>query len=231
MLHGVVKISTGISLSFKMDLSKLLRGFVEVVPTFWLLPNKTKLKFDQDFKAFWSFCFELRCLMSQSTRWLGCVVPFTFTWGVWTHVSRHGSNNVWPALVNQLVWSPHQSQVVASSIQAGGLVALGNRHSRLASRHRKLSSQIMSGQLWSINWSAPQGQIQAGGLVALGKQMWCLARSDWKARSGWLAAASHSGAQPQKLCLQKSKSLSWMVVMMPGWGQAGFLNACLHEWY
>ena len=61
-----------------MDLSKLIHGIVKVAT--WIckscymvdlfishpLPNKTKLKFGQDFKACWSFCFE-SCRMSQST--------------------------------------------------------------------------------------------------------------------------------------------------------------------
>ena len=51
-LHGFVKIDTGISLSCYLDLSKLLQGFVKVVLCISrLLPNKTKLKFDQDFKV------------------------------------------------------------------------------------------------------------------------------------------------------------------------------------
>ena len=55
-LHGFVKIDDWISLSCYIDLSNLLYGFVKVVT--WIcsmhfspLPNKTKLKFDQDFKA------------------------------------------------------------------------------------------------------------------------------------------------------------------------------------
>ena len=37
------------------------------------LPNKTKLKFDQDFKACWSFCFELEVLKSNdSMPWVRC---------------------------------------------------------------------------------------------------------------------------------------------------------------
>ena len=57
LLHGLVKIDTQISLNFYMDLSnmdlfKLLLGFVKVVlGSSCPLPNKTKLKFDQDFKA------------------------------------------------------------------------------------------------------------------------------------------------------------------------------------
>ena len=63
-LHGFVKIETWIFLSCYMDLSKLLHGFVKFVT--WIcqscsrpLPNQSMLKFYQDFKACWSFRFEL----------------------------------------------------------------------------------------------------------------------------------------------------------------------------
>ena len=43
------------------DMSKLLLGFVEVVLCISSpLPNKPKLKFDKDFKAFCSFCQETK---------------------------------------------------------------------------------------------------------------------------------------------------------------------------
>ena len=61
LLHGFVKIDKCMSLSFYMDLSKLLQymdllkllhEFVKVVSCISRpLPNKTKLKYDQDFKA------------------------------------------------------------------------------------------------------------------------------------------------------------------------------------
>ena len=57
--NGFVKIVTWISLSGYLYLSKLLYGFVKLVK--WisqivlcisrLLPNKTNLKYDQDFRA------------------------------------------------------------------------------------------------------------------------------------------------------------------------------------
>ena len=53
--HGFVKIDTWISLSCYMDLSKLFYAFLA-------LRQKNKLKFDQDFKPRWSFCFELKVL-------------------------------------------------------------------------------------------------------------------------------------------------------------------------
>ena len=83
--NGFVKIATWISLSCWMDLSKFiheflyfallicqsgymdllksLNGFDKVVLCIPRpLPNQIKLKFDQDFKASWSFCFELKVL-------------------------------------------------------------------------------------------------------------------------------------------------------------------------
>ena len=58
-LHGSVKIDTWISLSCFMDLPELFHGFFKVVTWICLvilsiscsLSNKTKVKFDQDFKA------------------------------------------------------------------------------------------------------------------------------------------------------------------------------------
>ena len=75
-IHGLVKIDTWISLSCYMDLPKLLHaflkllyGFLKVALCFYHpLSNKTKLTFDQNLKACWSFCFE-------STQCLGSVVP------------------------------------------------------------------------------------------------------------------------------------------------------------
>ena len=58
-----------------MDLAKLLHGFVKVVLCISCpLPNKTKLKFDQDFKVCWSFCFELKVLgkAKYSMPWVSC---------------------------------------------------------------------------------------------------------------------------------------------------------------
>ena len=67
-----------------MDLFKLVRGFVKSCFIFsGPLPNKTKLNFDQDFKDCWSFCFELKVFMSQSTQCLGSVVALAiFVWNM-----------------------------------------------------------------------------------------------------------------------------------------------------
>ena len=58
LLHGFVKIDEfvkidiWISLKSYMNWSKLLHGFIKVVPCVSCpLPNKTRLKFDQEFKA------------------------------------------------------------------------------------------------------------------------------------------------------------------------------------
>ena len=42
-----------------MDFSKLMHGFVKVVNLSMLFYVLLKLKFDQDIKALWSFCYEL----------------------------------------------------------------------------------------------------------------------------------------------------------------------------
>ena len=61
-----------------MDLSKLLQGFVEFVmdlsKSSWYfspLVKQNHLKFDQDFKACWSFCFELKVLIVKVRNVLG----------------------------------------------------------------------------------------------------------------------------------------------------------------
>ena len=90
-LHGFVKIDTGISLSCYLDLSKLLQGFVKVVLCISrLLPNKTKLKFDQDFKVYWSFCFELKVLnvSEYSMPWIRCALCGNVFWWSWRLISR-----------------------------------------------------------------------------------------------------------------------------------------------
>ena len=52
LLHGFFLVVTWICQSCYMDLLKLLHGFVKVVLFITQpLPSKTKLKFDQDFKA------------------------------------------------------------------------------------------------------------------------------------------------------------------------------------
>ena len=52
LLDGFVKIVTWILKSCYMDLLKLLHGFVKFVTCFSRpLPNKTKLKFDENFEA------------------------------------------------------------------------------------------------------------------------------------------------------------------------------------
>ena len=63
MIHGFLKNFTWTLQSCYMDLLKLLRGFAkDILCISRPLPNKTKLKFDKDFKACWSFCFELKLL-------------------------------------------------------------------------------------------------------------------------------------------------------------------------
>ena len=64
-----------------MDFSKLLHGYVKVVVCVSCpLRNKTKLKFEQDFKACWSFCFELKVLneSNYSMPWVCCAIANDF---------------------------------------------------------------------------------------------------------------------------------------------------------
>ena len=55
VLSGFVNVCKWICLSYYMDLSSCSLFFLP-------LPNKIKLKFDQDFKVCWSFRFELKVL-------------------------------------------------------------------------------------------------------------------------------------------------------------------------
>ena len=76
-IHGFLLVVTWIFQSSYMDLSKLFRGFVVVVVLCISLPfpNKTKLKFDQDFKLVEASASNWRCLINQSTQCLGSDVP------------------------------------------------------------------------------------------------------------------------------------------------------------
>ena len=74
LLHGFfygcnMDFSKLICQSSYMDLFKLLHGFVKDVFYISLpLLNETKLKFDWDFKVYWSFCFKLK-LLNESKYW------------------------------------------------------------------------------------------------------------------------------------------------------------------
>ena len=68
LIHGFLWVVTWICHSCYMDLFKLVHGFVkDVLWIYSLLPNKTLLKFDQDFEACWSFSFELKVLNALDT--------------------------------------------------------------------------------------------------------------------------------------------------------------------
>ena len=66
-----------------MDLTWLLKRFDKVVQHISRpLQNKTKLKVDQEFRACWSFCFQLKAL-SQSSHclpWVRCAFGNIFIW-------------------------------------------------------------------------------------------------------------------------------------------------------
>ena len=95
-----VKIDQWISLICSMDLPKLIYGFscYMDLPNYYMyycfvdfskfflcnpspLPNKIKLKCDQDFKACWSFCFELKVLneLKHSMHWVRCAFGKNFS--------------------------------------------------------------------------------------------------------------------------------------------------------
>ena len=84
-LYGFVKNDTWISLSCYLDLSKLIHGFAKVFLCISRpLANKTKLKFDQDFIAYWSFCLELKVLNKSkySNPWVRCPSAFDVFVGI-----------------------------------------------------------------------------------------------------------------------------------------------------
>ena len=82
LIHGFAKVSTWICYSWCMDFSKLLCGYVKVVPrNSRPLPNKTKLKFGQDCKACWSFWLWLKVLneLKYSMHWVCCAFGNIFS--------------------------------------------------------------------------------------------------------------------------------------------------------
>ena len=60
-------------------------------------PNKTRLKFDHDFKACWSFCFKLNLLneSNYSMPWVRCAIVFC------TNIPKHG----WGSLADAFTWA------------------------------------------------------------------------------------------------------------------------------
>ena len=82
LLHGFGKFTTWICFSFYLDFLKLFLGFVRgVLGISCPLPNKTKVKFDQHFKAGLSFYFELTVLSESkySMFWVRCAFGNVFT--------------------------------------------------------------------------------------------------------------------------------------------------------
>ena len=87
---GFVKVVRWISPSCEMDFSKLINWFYKLLHEFVKvvlciprpLPNKTKLKFDKYFKAYWSFCFELNVLNKYSMPWVRCAFS-NVLFGLW----------------------------------------------------------------------------------------------------------------------------------------------------
>ena len=133
-----VKIDQWISLICSMDLPKLIYGFscYMDLPNYYMyycfvdfskfflcnpspLPNKIKLKCDQDFKACWSFCFELKVLNCYITsfRISQCNVVLKILEGgplTWVKISEGDS-----LTANQGSSSCVKSVVLISNLQKG----------------------------------------------------------------------------------------------------------------
>ena len=87
LFYGFVKIDTWIFLSCFIDLSKFIHGFVKVVLCISCpLTDKSKLKFDKDFKACWSFFFEQKVLNLNVLCPL-CIMQY-FLWLIRPEVKR-----------------------------------------------------------------------------------------------------------------------------------------------
>ena len=116
----IVKVAKCICQCCCMDLLKLLCGFVEVVLCISRpLSNRIKLKFDQDFKAYWSFCFELKVLNCYITsfRISQCNVVLQISDGApltWVKISEGDS-----LTANQGSSSCVKSVVLISNLQKG----------------------------------------------------------------------------------------------------------------
>ena len=81
-----------------MGLSKLIHGFVkDVLCISCPLPNKTKLKFDQDFKACRSFFFELKVLneLKFSMPWVRCAFANVLNWGLCSFLLLYQGDIYW----------------------------------------------------------------------------------------------------------------------------------------
>ena len=126
LLHGFFKIDTflfvvtWICQCCYMYLLELFHGFIKFVPCIsHPLPKKTKLKFDQGFKACWSFCFELKVLNCYITsfRISQCNVVLQISEGdplTWVKISEGDS-----LTANQGSSSCVKSVVLISNLQKG----------------------------------------------------------------------------------------------------------------
>ena len=117
-----------LTMLYHLDLSNLLHGFVNVVLCFSRpLPNKTKLKFDQDFKACWSFCFELKVLNESkySMSWVCSALGNVFTY-FWLYLIFFIGLDQW-RLGGSFQIDQKLCQLVASKLERGN--SLGNERS------------------------------------------------------------------------------------------------------
>ena len=106
----------------------LLHGFVEVVLCISSpLPNKPKLKFDKDFKACCSFCFELK----YSMPWACCAF-----------------GNVSSKNTRQFIWEIKNPRWGFQSRREGGIVDFSTIF-RVGTESLS-SPQFLSGQCWKL---------------------------------------------------------------------------------
>ena len=93
-----------------MDFFKYSHGFVKVVLCISRpLPNKTKLKFDQDLKACWSFCFELNVLNDSrySIPWINCAFGNVYTSVILRRNFKIHSGAIWYTYnLKRHFWNP-----------------------------------------------------------------------------------------------------------------------------
>ena len=95
LLHGFVIIDAWISRSFLHEFVQWIRQSCSI--HFFPLLNKTKLEFDQDFKAYRSFFFELKVLneLKFSMPWVRCAFANVLNWGLCSFLLLYQGDIYW----------------------------------------------------------------------------------------------------------------------------------------
>ena len=131
-----------------MDLSKLLHGFLLVVTymdlsLLFFLPfaKQTKLKFDQDFPARWSLCFELKVL-TESVVSLAMFSRFfehsSLSWFYSTWIRRRGrSKRDAVEVFLEAIKGRENYKKEVTAAEMGRVVRMGLRLSPKQTRHRR----------------------------------------------------------------------------------------------